>query len=76
MNLKKLKQAFIILKSQKLIKYYEIEINNKENKIDKIYKTFFIAYNNKSYFINFPYIRNMDKSITDIKELIYNNYLK
>lgn len=76
MNLKKLKQAFIILKSQKLIKYYEIEIHNKENKLDKIYKTFFIDYKNKSYFINFSYIRNMDKTITDIKELIYNNYLK
>lgn len=29
MNLKELKQAFIILKSQKLINYYDIEIHNK-----------------------------------------------
>jgi len=30
MNLKELKQAFIILKSQKLIDFYEIEILKKE----------------------------------------------
>jgi hypothetical protein len=31
MNLKELKQAFIILKSQKLIDFYDIEIEKNEN---------------------------------------------
>jgi hypothetical protein len=43
MNLKQLKQAFIILKSQKLIDFYEIEIYKNENQ--KLYKTYFKTYN-------------------------------
>jgi hypothetical protein len=45
MNLKELKRAFIILKSQKLINYYDIEIHNKYDIDQKEYKTFFQVYN-------------------------------
>ena len=45
MNLKELKQAFTILKSQKLINYYDIEIHNKYDIENKLYKTYFQVYN-------------------------------
>ena len=76
MNLKELKRAFIILKSQKLINYYDIEIHNKYDIEKKEYKTFFEKYDWKSYFINFWYMKNKDNKISYIKELIYNNYIK
>lgn len=74
MNLKELKRAFIILKSQKLINTYDIDIEYKDN--DKIYKTFFERYDWKSYFINFWYNRNKENKTWYIKNLIYENYIK
>jgi len=68
MNLKELKQAFIILKSQKLIDFYDIEIEKNDN--EKLYKTYFKTYNWKYYCINFN-----SKIKDNIKELIYNNYI-
>lgn len=76
MNLKELKRAFIILKSQKLINYYDIEIHNKYDIEKKEYKTYFQVYNWKSYFINFWYMKNKDNKTSYIKELIYENYIK
>lgn len=69
MNLKELKKAFIILKSQKLIDFYDIEIYKNENQ--KLYKTYFKTYNWIYYCINFN-----SKIKDNIKELIYNNYIK
>lgn len=69
MNLKELKQAFIILKSQKLIDFYDIEIYKNENQ--KLYKTYFKTYNWNYYCINFN-----SKIKDNIKQLIYNNYIK
>lgn len=69
MNLKELKQAFIILKSQKLIDFYDIEIYKNENQ--KLYKTYFKTYNWTYYCINFN-----SKIKDNIKELIYENYIK
>lgn len=69
MNLKELKRAFIILKGQKLIDFYDIEIEKNENW--KIYKTYFKTYNSKYFCINFN-----SKIKDNIKELIYENYIK
>lgn len=74
MNLKELKQAFIILKSQKLINTYDIDIEYIDN--DKIYKTFFNTYKWKSYFINFWYNKNKNNKTSYIKELIYEKFIK
>jgi len=76
MNLKELKRAFIILKSQKLINEYDIEIYNKNDPLEKIYKTYFNTYKWKSYFINFGYMKNKNNKTSYIKELIYENYIK
>ena len=76
MNYKDLKQVFIILKSQKLINCYDIEIYNKFDPDKKEYKTFFQVYNWKSYFINFWYMKNKNNKTWYIKNLIYENYIK
>lgn len=75
MNLKELKRAFIILRSQKLIDYYDIEVFNKNDKQNKVYKTYFKTYKWKNYFINFWYMKNKNNKTSYIKELIYKNYI-
>ena len=75
MNLKELKRAFIILRSQKLIDYYDIEISNKNDPILKEYKTYFKTYTWKNYFINFGYMKNKNNNTSYIKNLIYENYI-
>ena len=69
MNLKELKRDFIVLKSQKLIDFYDIEIV--KNEYWKIYKTYFKTYTWKYYILNIN-----SKTKENIKELIYNNYIK
>lgn len=74
MNKQDLKQALSILKSQKLLKYYDIDIIYKNDL--KEYQAFWIDYKDRSQFINFPYITNKNNKISYIKDLIYENYIK
>lgn len=78
MNKQKLKTAFSILKSQKLISYFDIEIyynGDVKEKSEKMYRAYFQTYKGKYEIVNFSYIKNQKKWISDIKEMIYNNYI-
>lgn len=74
MNLKELKRALTILKSQKLIKYYDTEIEYWNN--DKLYRAYFENYNWFSHCVCFWYNRNKNNHTDTIKNLIYENYIK
>jgi hypothetical protein len=70
MNKSDLKNAFSILKSQKLIDCYEIELFKHDNQ--KFYHTFFKTYDWRYYVICFKNTINK----FEIKKMIYENYIK
>ena len=75
MNKKTLKNALQILKSQKLIPRYEIEIKKDDITWLKEYIVIFHAYNKKySNFIHFN--KNCRYNTSDVKNILYENYIK
>lgn len=75
MNKKTLKDALQILKSQKLIPRYEIEIKKDDIIWLKEYIVIFHAYNKKySNFIHFN--KNCRYNTNDVKNILYENYIK
>lgn len=75
MNKKTLRDALQILKSQKLIPRYEIEIKKDDITWLKEYIVIFHAYNKKySNFIHFS--KNSRYNTSDVKNILYENYIK